>query len=156
MSEITSFKELEIKVNRTSLFGCYMTLLQDLLLPNEGLREDFTPPPIFKKLENTFASPEKFNELKESFRKIFSRTGGKNLISKKEKEVMIRWYGLEDERPYYENGSIIEGTERIAEELNLTRQEVSEMKQTGFLKLREKENFNLLPQEANDLICLMS
>lgn len=148
MSEGNFSKETEIQIKKTALYGCYMSLLQDLLFNKEVFNEDFNPPPIFKKLENTFASPEKFDELKESLRKIFARTNGEALISKEEEGVLTRWYGLKDGKPYY---GISEGTEKIAEELYLTKEKVNEMKTTGSLKLRESWNFNLLPEEAKKI-----
>lgn len=148
MTEVACLKESERSIKESSLYQCYMVLLEDLLFPHKKYRSDSTPPTIFKKLEESFASPEKFDELKESFRKIFSRIEGENVISPKEKWILMRWYGLIDGKPYY---GISEGTEKIAEELDLTREEVNEMKSTGFLKLRENVNFNFLPEEAKEL-----
>jgi len=151
MTEVVCLKESERSIKESSLYQCYMVLLEDLLFPHKKYRSDSTPPTIFKKLENTFASPEKFEELKESFNKIFSRIEGENVISPKEKWILMRWYGLIDGKPYYEGGGIVEGTEKIAEELDLTKEGVNEMKSTGFLKLKESWNFNLLPEEAKKI-----
>ena len=148
MSEGSFSTETEVKVKKTSLYGCYMVFLQDLLLPRQAFNEDFTPPPIFKKLENTFAPPKKFDELKESFRKIFTRRTGENRIYRKEKLILEKWYGLIDGQPFYEMPNIFETTQKLAEELRMSPRSVREARNRVLRKLTKPENFNLLPEEV--------
>lgn len=148
MSEGNFSKETEQQIKKSSLFGCYMSLMENLLFPHETFDENFKPPPVFKKLENTFASPEKFDELKEGFRKIFSREKGKYCIFGNQKKVLKKYYGLDDGDAYYLHTN---GVEEIAEELGLNNQEVEILKEAGEQNFNKAENFNLLPEEAKKL-----
>jgi len=148
MSEGDFSQERKTLIEKPSACQCYMTFLQHLLFPRESFRKDSTPPLIFRELESIFTPRKKLEELERSFTEIFSRKEGKKIISPEEKMVLERWYGLLDGKPYY---GVIEGSQRLAKELKMKLNRVSRTLNRAFIKLRQPENFNLLPEEAKNL-----
>lgn len=154
MSEGDFSQERKTLIEKPSVCQCYMTFLQHLLFPRESFEEDLTPqenlvpPLIFRELESIFTPRKKFEELERSFTQIFSRKKGKKIISPEEKMVLERWYGLLDGKPYY---GVIEGSQRLAKESKMKLNRVSRILNRAFIKLRQPENFNLLPPEAKKL-----
>jgi len=148
MGEGDFSQERKTLIEKPSVCQCYMTFLQHLLFPRKSFRQDFTPPSIFKKLESIFTPTEKLEELERSFTEICSRKEGKKIISPEEKMVLERWYGLLDGKPYY---GVTEGSQRLAKESKMKLNRVSRILNRAFIKLRQPENFNLLPPEAKKL-----
>ena len=156
MSEISLGEREKIFNRQSPIFECYMSVMKPLVFPEEQYQlsdkvmnyifsngreipsdEDFKEPENFKKVEDIFASSEKFEELKQSFKQIFNRKKGKNKFTKKEKEVFFKWHGLNNGKPFYETPGNKEYTSNFIDKI--------------FNKLKEPENFNFFPKEAKEL-----
>ena len=138
MSEVSLYKELCAIEKRPSLKECYLSFIKNALF----LDKKYSEIP-HKKLENAFSDKQKFQELKESFRKIFSREKGKYCIFGNQKKVLKKYYGLDDGDAYYLH---TDGVEEIAEELGLNNQEAKILKEAGEQNFHQAENYNLLPE----------
>ena len=145
MTEIDFSKESGIPNSESNRRQeCYLTLLKNILFNDKKFEE--IP---HKEIDNIFSIPEKFKELEESFKEIFSRRKGKASLSEDEKTALTKWYGLEKGEAYYKYS---DGYEKIGQELKASSFQTGRIINRAFEKLRKPENLNLLPQEAKKLL----
>lgn len=142
--EINFFEEFGlIDPGTNRRLECYLTLLESLIF-NEKKFEEIP----HDKMKQIFSDPQKFKELEGSFKKIFSRSKGKSLIPKDQQAALIKWYGLKDGKACYEYQNSFE---KLGQELKIPSTEARGLVNKALRNLKKPENFNLLPQEVQDL-----